>query len=234
VGDHPELIDINYGGKLLADWTHLNSIDYNEAFDQILLSVHNFNEIWVIDHSTTTAEAAGHTGGRYGKGGDLLYRWGNPETYRAGNASDQRLFKQHDAHWIEPDLPRAGNILIFNNGWGRPDGNYSSVDEIITPVDSNGNYLVSPGSSYGPEEPIWVYTAENPADFFAINLAGAQRLPNGNTLICNGPHGIFFEVTDENEIVWEYLNEVPQLIDNHVFKIHRYSPDYPGLKNLFD
>jgi len=62
VADHPELIDINFGGRH-ADWNHLNSIDYNEEFDQILLSSHNQNEIWVIDHSTTTEEAAGHTGG---------------------------------------------------------------------------------------------------------------------------------------------------------------------------
>ena len=64
VGDHPELIDINYGiSTSLSDWLHTNSIDYNEKFDQILISVHNFNEIWVIDHSTTLEEAAGHTGG---------------------------------------------------------------------------------------------------------------------------------------------------------------------------
>ncbi len=67
VGDHPELIDINYGiSSSLSDWLHANSIDYNEKFDQILISVHNFNEIWVIDHSTTLEEAAGHTGGRVG------------------------------------------------------------------------------------------------------------------------------------------------------------------------
>jgi len=233
VADHPELVDINYGGRFLADWLHINSIDYNEEFDQIILSVHNFNEIWVIDHSTTTEEAAGHIGGNSGKGGDLLYRWGNPEAYRAGNEADRKLFRQHDAKWIEPSLSGEGNILIFNNGWGRPGGDSSSIDEIVPPVDGNGNYSYQPGSAYGPEEAVWTYSAENPADFFAINLAGAQRLPNGNTLICNGPNGIFFEVTSEKEIVWEYLNQEPNLIDNHVFKIHRYAPDYPGLKNLF-
>ncbi|MGC8644373.1 MAG: hypothetical protein ACP5XB_31305, partial [Isosphaeraceae bacterium] len=58
--------------------------------DQILLSVHSFSEIWIIDHGTTTAEAATHKGGRSGKGGDLLYRWGNPQAYRAGTAADQQ------------------------------------------------------------------------------------------------------------------------------------------------
>ena len=220
---------------MFADLNHINSVDYNEEFDQILLSVHNQNEIWVIDHSTTTQEAAGHTGGSSGKGGDLLYRWGNPQCYRAGGVYDRKFFGQHDAQWIDPGFPGEGNILVFNNGLGRPGGvYYSSVDEIVPPVDENGNYFLTPGFAYGPEEAIWMYTAENPADFYAINLASAQRLPNGNTLICNGPHGIFFEVTPEKEIVWEYLNQEPDLFSNHVFKILRYAPDYPGLENLFD
>jgi len=108
------------------------------------------------------------------------------------------------------------------------------VDEIIPPVDENGNYFLMPGFAYGPEEQIWSYTAENPFDFFSDHISGAQRLPNGNTLICDGANGIFFEVTLGKEIVWEYLNQIPSLIDNLVFKIQRYTPDYPGLKNLFD
>ncbi len=233
VADHPELIDIDFG-KIRADWNHVNSIDYNEEFDQILLSAHNQNEIWVIDHSTTTEEAAGHTGGNSDKGGDFLYRWGNPQTYRAGSIGDQKFFGQHDATWIESGYPGEGNILVFNNGQGRPDGRYSSVDEIVPPIDSNGNYSLTPGSAYGPEEQTWIYTAENPPDFYAGHISGAQRLPNGNTLICDGPHGIFFEVTHEKKIVWKYTNMFPNLIDNHVFTIHRYAPDYPGLENLFE
>jgi len=227
---HPELIDINFGGSR-ADWNHINSIDYHEEFDQILLSSHNQNEIWIIDHSTTTDEAASHTGGRYGKGGDLLYRWGNPQVYDMGVTGDQKFDGQHDAQWIESGSPGEGNILVFNNGIVR---GYSSVDEIIPPVDSNGYYALSSGSTYGPEEQIWSYTAENPFDFFSDHISGAQRLPNGNTLICNGPSGIFFEVTTQKEIVWEYVNPFSVMEKKDVFKIHRYAPDYPGLKALFN
>jgi hypothetical protein len=230
VEDHPELIDINFGGRQ-ADWNHINSIDYHEEFDQILLSSHNQNEIWIIDHSTTSAEAAGHTGGKYGKGGDLLYRWGNPQVYDTGGRVDQKLYGQHDAQWIESGCPGEGNILVFNNGMGR---GYSSVDEIIPPVDSSGNYVLSSGLAYGPEEQTWVYTAENPTDFFADKISGAQRLPNGNTLICNGPSGLFFEVTPQKEIVWEYANPFSVMGKKNVFKIHRYPTDYPGLKALSD
>jgi hypothetical protein len=232
VADHPELIDINTGGRL-SDFNHINSIDYNQEFDQILLSSHNQNEIWVIDHSTTTEEAADHTGGKYGKGGDLLYRWGNPRMYKTGGFEDQQLFGQHDAQWIELGCPGEGNILIFNNGQGRPDGKFSSIVEIQPPVNGTGYYDLTFGSSYMPTEPIWLYTAENPGDFFAPKISGAQRLPNGNTLICMGDKGFFFEVTLEKETVWEYENTYPNTISNNVFKIRRYGLDYPGLFSLF-
>jgi hypothetical protein len=242
VENHPELIDINFRGIersflfpfLSFDYAHINSIDYNEEFDQILLCSRNLNEILVIDHSTTTEEAAGHTGGNSGKGGDLLYRWGNPQAYRAGDANDRKLFAQHDARWIESGCPGEGHITTFNNGFRRPGGAYSSVEEIIPPVDRNGNYYLEPGSAYGPEEPVWTFTAKHPTLFYSGYISGAQRLPNGNTLICIGTRGIFFEVTSEKEIVWTYINlfPIPFFGLNQVFKIQSYSPDYPGLKNL--
>ena len=116
VADHPERIDLNFAQNNAADWTHVNGIAYDPHNDQIILSAHNLNEIWVIDHSTTTAEAAGHTGGAQGRGGDLLYRWGNPRAYARGTVADQKLFGQHDAQWIPDGVPGAGNLLVFNNG----------------------------------------------------------------------------------------------------------------------
>jgi predicted outer membrane repeat protein len=217
VGDNPELIDLNYSSNGGADWLHINSIDYNEQFDQILLSVHNFNEVWVIDHSTTTAEAAGNAG-------DLLYRWGNPQAYDAGGSGDQVFYAQHDARWIASGLPGEGNILVFNNGFGRPEGSYSTVEEIAPPVDASGNYSLTTGSDYGPADQTWVYTAPTPTDFYSDRISGAQRLPNGNTLICSGQDGLFFEVNSDNEIVWQYD------YDGGVFRAWRYSPDYQGLE----
>jgi len=242
VADHPELIDLNFATNNNPDWHHINSVNYNPRLDQIILSVHNnFNEIWIIDHSTTKAEAAGHIGGKYGKGGDLLYRWGNPQAYKKGNASQQKLSGQHDAQWIETGLPDEGRLLIFNNGTNR---RYSSVDEIIQPVDANGNYTRTAGSAFGPEAATWSYTATTPTDFYATNISGAHRLPNGNTLICDGPHGIFFEVTAAKEVVWKYINPVvasgpltqgtpipagQQGQENNVFRAYRYAPNYAGL-----
>jgi hypothetical protein len=190
---------------LIPDWNHFNAVAYNAELDRIMVSLRLFSEIWVIDHSTTTAEAAGHKSGRSGKGGDLLYRWGNPRAYRAGTKADQKLFYQHDAHWIPRGRPGEGHVIVFNNGDGR-DRNFSSVDEIILPVDSRGHYQRDPDAAFGPREVVWSYTAPKKEDFFAAIMSGANRLPNGNTLVCSSLNGTIFEVTPEKEIVWKYVN----------------------------
>jgi hypothetical protein len=196
------------GRRGSSDWTHTNAVAYNAELDQLMLSVHNLSEVWIIDHSTTTAEAAGHTGGRSGRGGDILYRWGNPQVYRAGTADDQRLFVQHNTHWIPKGLPGAGHMLVFNNGRRTPEGgNYSSVDEIVLPpVDAQGRYAREPGEKFGPAEPAWSYVAPNPPDFYSSFISGASRLANGNTIICSGANGIMFEVTPDKQVVWQYMN----------------------------
>ncbi len=237
VSASPELININFyfGNPTDEDWLHINAIAYNAELDQIILSVHNFSEIWVLDHSTTTMEAAGHSGGIYNKGGDLLYRWGNPQVYDQGSSSDQLLFYQHDSYWIEDDLIDGGMIMVFNNQAGDT-VNYSTVNIIDPPVDTAGNYTYS-GSSYGPSDFHWTYEAAVPTDFYGENISGAMRLPNGNTLICEGPSGIFFEVDYTGNIVWKYINPVinsgpmtqgDSAVMNPVFRSSRYAPDYPG------
>jgi hypothetical protein len=193
------------GANPQTDWMHVNSVAYNAELDQIMLSVFEFSEVWVIDHSTKTTEAAGHEGGKYGKGGDLLYRWGNPRAYRAGTVKDQKLFGQHNAHWIDKGLPGEGRVLIFNNGVRRTGGAYSSVDEIALPVDDKGRYECKSGKPFGPDKAAWSYVAQKKTDFYAPFISGAERLPNGNTLVCYGTTGTVFEVTAKDEIVWKYV-----------------------------
>ncbi len=236
VADHPELIDINFARNGSEDWLHTNSVDYNEDFDQIIVSNRSTHEIWVIDHSTTTEVAATHEGGNSNKGGDLLYRWGNPIGYGADTAGDQKLHGQHDAHWVEQGLLGEGNIMIFSNGW--PDRGYSSIEEIMPPVDVNGNYALTTGSAYGPSTQLWTYTTPTQTDFNSQRFGGSQRLPNDNTLICNADKGEFFEITAANEIVWKYQNPVdgntilnqgdPAVGNLQVFRCYKYAPDYPG------
>lgn len=192
------------GGPMQGDWMHANSVAYSPELDQIVLSIHNFSEIWIIDHGTTTAEAASKSGGKRGKGGDLLYRWGNPQAYRSGSRNDQRLFAQHCASWIPAGLPGTGHLLVFNNGQGRPDGAYSSVDEIAPPLAPDGTYQRDEFLAFGPDQASWSFTAGDKSSFFSMLISGAQRLPNGNTYICSGNQAILFEVTPAREIVWVY------------------------------
>jgi len=240
VAEHPELLNINYAIGPGADWIHANAIDYNPVLDQILINSPYLGEFWIIDHSTTTAEAAGHTGGNSGMGGDILYRWGNPEAYDAGSAADRKFYNHHDVEWIAEGLPGAGNLLIFNNGQGRPEGAYSSIEEMTTTVDSNGMYpQPAPGVAHGPAEVNWIYTADTPTDFYSRFISGSQRLPNGNTLICSGANGVFFEIDSAGNQFWRYVNPVintgPVVQgtpltsgENATFRVTRFAPDYPA------
>ena len=242
VNAHPELIDCDGDHRQLPlFWNHMNCIDYNPALDQIAMSVRGNSEVWIIDHSTTTAQATGHSGGVHGKGGDLLYRWGNPLTYGAGTVNDEKYIEQHDAEWVKPDCPGAGNILCFNNGVNR---NYSSIDEFTPNVDLSGNYPVTVGSAFAPSNLAWTYQATPPSSLFAHDISGAQRVQNGNTIICDGPKGVFTEVTSSGEVVWKYINPTtstgpvqqgdtlphdpthPEETLNSVFRLYRYPPTY--------
>jgi hypothetical protein len=230
---NPQLMNLNYNASSTTnDWVHMNSIDYNPTLDQIVVSTHNFNEIWIIDHSTTTAQAASHTGGNSGKGGDLLYRWGNPLTYNMETSN--QLFGQHNARWIESGFPFENQIMIFNNGAGRTGGNYSTV-EIINPPVNGYNYLGT--LPFLPSTTSWNYNYGNPNAFYAMNISGAQQLSNGNVLICNGPSGIFTEVNNAGTTLWRYVNPVGNTgvatqgstpTQNTVFRCNYYPNNYSG------
>lgn len=241
ISANPQLLDINFlngrsGGK---NWLHINSIQYNEERNQIILSSRHLSEIWVIDHSTTTAEAATNSGGIYGKGGDLLYRWGNPEAYDQGNTNDRMLFGQHTPYFIEPGLPNAGKIMLFNNGYQRTP-TYSQVDIITAPETSLGFYDYTPNTAYGPLNTDYTYTDlfSTIPTFYSAIVSSAQQLPNGNILICEGQKGHFFEIDANNTKVWEYINPINSLTGatteqlntppagNLTFRAQKYPLDY--------
>ncbi len=240
VSSHPELIDINYIGHnnpKSPDWLHINTVSYNAKLDQIMLSSYYFDEVWIIDHSTTTTEAGGHSGGQHHKGGDLIYRWGNPEAYRLGGPADHQLFSPHDPQWIPDGYPGAGQITIFNNGAGRPDGSYSTVVQIATPIDDSSHYISMPSMPYGPQNPSWVYKAPNPTDFYSSIISGAQRLQGGHTLITEGTKGNLFEVDMAGRILWRYVSPAEGSgltvqgsapVQNSVFRAIHYAPNYPA------
>ena len=240
VAEHPELVNINYGedelpsviaaregkGKPAAndkpaadqrpridpDYTHVNGVAYNPDLDQIAVS------IWpsASSGSSITARrpprrratpAAAGAGRRppvpLGQSRGPI----GPARRRTGSSSPSTTLTG-----FPKGLPGAGHLLLFNNGRERPEGNYSSVDELALPVDSQGDTR-QPGTAYGPDQPVWSYAAPKKTDFYSSFISGAERVSNGNTLICSGANGTIFEVTPEKAIVWKYVNpfknEVP-------------------------
>ncbi|MFY0624904.1 MAG: aryl-sulfate sulfotransferase [Reichenbachiella sp.] len=203
VSDEIGKINLNYvkEGKEGSDWHHANSINYNADLDQIMISVLNFDEIWIIDHNTTTEEAREEKG-------DLIFRWGNPITYSVGTVDDQQLFGQHNAQWIGAGLPDEGKIMIFNNGKNRPSGDYTSIVKIDPMQNSEGIYEKDEWGSFLPSTFDYEYTADVPTDFYSWYISGVQQLPNGHLLINDGAHGTFYEIDENESMVWKYINPV--------------------------
>ena len=237
IADHPGRLDINefYIGagrtQVGHEWLHTNAFDYNAELDQIMISSNYLSEVWFIDHSTTTEEAKGSEGGRYNKGGDFLYRWGNPDNYDRDVGDGRLSYNQHDVQWISSGLPGAGNILIYNNGDPqlRP---YTTVVEFIPDMNADGTYNMAEDGSYGAGEVVWEYNPVPPEQFFSWFLSGAQRLSNGNTLVNHGAGGHLREVNPEGEIVWDYSFKDDIDAPHMVYRAYRYEEDHPGLVQL--
>lgn len=222
VADHPELMDINAvtaggggGPQGGGDWFHTNGIDYNPELDQLVFSSRYASEIFVIDHSTTTSEAASHAGGNSGKGGDFLYRWGNPSNY--GVAGTQTIpAAVHDPRWITDDgRPNGGYIEFFNNEGG---SNGGSVIDAVNAPESGFMYTLS-GSSYGPASYDWRHVCLTSNS----GQGSHNRMSNGNTFV-NVSNHYMYEVDQNGNLIWQYNAGPP--------KAFRYECDDPGIVAL--
>jgi hypothetical protein len=122
------------------------------------------------------------------------------------------IHHQHNA----TALP-GGTIQIFDNGMHRTGLPRSRIVE-VDPQDSRV---------------VWEYTTDPPEQFFSAHVSGADRLPGGNVLICEGASGRVFEVTAKGETVWEWINPFANRVNGRlltlIFRAHRYAPDFPGL-----
>ena len=227
ISDNPELIDINMiqaQGGPGGDWFHVNGVDYNEDLDQIVFSSRFASEIYIIDHSTTSAEAASNSGGNSGMGGDILYRWGNPSNYEM---SGTQVIPNavHDVRWITNDgRPNGGFLQIFNNSG--VSNNQSAIDGIETPWDDNTNtYLRSSGQPFSPIS----YSTRYECAYSASGQSASDRMSNGNIYVNassgQGGAGVMYEVDESGNIVWGPYNAQSQ-------KGFRYECDYPGITAL--
>ncbi|HRZ42853.1 MAG TPA: aryl-sulfate sulfotransferase [Bacteroidales bacterium] len=192
VSQNPQLLNINY--MISKDWIHMNGLDYNPTLDQITFSSRTMNEIYVIDHSTTTAEAASHSGGNSGKGGDFLYRWGNPMAY--GVTGTKVFSVVHDAHWISEDnVHYPGYLCGFNNGGGTAG---KSCIDIFNPPYNGFTYNYTPGSAMLPA----TYDYRHTSSYTTPSNGSSVQLPNGNSLICISNSNYLYEIDSNGTTLW--------------------------------
>ena len=227
--EHPERIDANNNAGL-----RFNAVDYNAELDQIAGSLNS--EIVIIDHSTTRedqpparADATGEAG-TCSTGGETRRPMGR------GEASDRRLFGQHDVRWVPGNGAGEWRVMFYNNSVRDAAGVHSEASLIDLPIDRQGRYALPLVEPFGPAELTWKYGAP---DFFSPFISGAHPLANGNIFILQGADGRLFEVTPDGEVVWEYwqpfAGDAPHLGGNmaryttSVFRAAKIAPDHPAL-----
>ena len=227
VAESPGRLDVNYDNGETLNFVHVNGIDYNPALDQIIFSARNLDEVFIIDHSTTTEEAAGPKG-------DFLWRWGNPKVYQQGSGEEQKLYRQHDPKWIPEGFADAGKISLFNNHADDFSPKNSHV-ELLSPTIEDNAYAMDSGR-FLPHDFDFSWTGEILGDsLYEEKQSGVLFLENGNFLTCESSKGRIAEVTKEGELLWVYKNPSGDELyqggeigfgKNGIFRAERYAPDY--------
>ena len=262
VGTGPGQFDINALQDPIIessqDWTHGNTVEYDALNDYILTNFRNFGELYVIDHGASfiPGDPAQSIANAAGPLGEVIFRWGNPSAYGAGDAprfnddGDQQLFGSHCAVFLgtgdNTNFGKAGDILVFDNGWHRPEGNRSRA-VIITP-----DYAI-----WEDSEVLWESDKAYGNTFYTGHQGAVQMLENGNIFFSISEQGHLFQLAldpndpDEEDyiVVWDFVMPLSddsgtpfcshlaydgQNANNWIHRAHQYSADHPGLvgKNL--
>lgn len=234
VSEHPELVDINYLTDFEDDWIHANAMSYNAERDEIILSSRGFDELWVIDHSTTTEEAASHSGGKSGKGGDLIFRFGNPYSHKAEGI--KHLDGQHDTR-IQSISDSSVVFSLFNNN-DTDSEKYSEALEVTALLDEQGNYYLNDKNIFAFSDSIFKFNGGG--EFDSRFMSSYERLPNGNLLLCSAVKGLYLEYNEELNVIWRYVSPVSLFgvsaqgdsTNGTTFKLNRYLKDDPIFDGL--
>jgi hypothetical protein len=241
-------MNINNVGLVAKSWMHFNSIQYNPRLEQILFSSPSANEIFIIDNSTTSDQAATNSGGRWHKGGEFLFRFGTNATY-TDNDTTQYLYFQHNAQWIENSLEGQEGITVFNNGRYRPLPNlqkpYSNVIKLVPALNETDTSYVEEDNGFQILQIDTLYNSESDTLFYAAVMSGATLLEDG-LFIAHAPEGRFFELDINGNKRIEYIVPIdrsgdeiaqgtdistlvgPLFNDNGNFKTVRYNADFSG------
>jgi len=216
---------VGVGGGM-GDWMHMNSaatLGPNQWFDAGDERFHPDNIIWSGRHTNVM----GITDKKTGK---IVWQLGPDFTTTPALRKLGQVIGQHHVHMIPKGLPGEGNILIFDNGGlagygapnpGSPTGLFNALRDYSRVVEVNPVTV----------EVIWQYPPDistiprliTPLVFYSSFISSAQRLPNGNTLITEGSSGRIFEITQQHEIVWEYISPYrgKQIKANLVYRAYR-------------
>ena len=182
--------------------------------------------------------------------------------WEIASAGTKQLGGAHDIQWIKPGLPGAGHFLIFCNAQNlceqtpqsyiyeiNPYVNSSgdSTSSYVNPPDAGYNLVSSPNSNLMKvtknlsKQIVWSYSSKNNTSVFSTIGSSAQRLPNGNTLVCAMNDGLFVEINPtDTSMVWEYINPMTRdgikriKSDNYptshgVFRAYRYASTEPAI-----
>ncbi|MFZ7101178.1 MAG: aryl-sulfate sulfotransferase [Peptococcaceae bacterium] len=200
--------DPNLRGTGKGDWMHINSMSVlgpNKWYDAGDERFHPDNVIWDARETNILAIIDKKTG-------KIVWKVG-PDYDKGDEAKLGWIIGQHHCHMIPRGLPGEGNILVFDNGgyagYGAPHAS-SKTGRKIALRDYTRVLEFDPVTL----DIIWQYTPAEagllmPYDahrFYSPFISSAQRLPNGNTLITEGSGGRIMEVTQDHEVVWEYIS----------------------------
>ncbi|MBW1912440.1 MAG: aryl-sulfate sulfotransferase, partial [Deltaproteobacteria bacterium] len=226
--------EIDSSGETVWEW---HGIDHFDPDIDIIGAIHNreewthINDVDIMPDGNILSDSR-HTDGAFiidRQSGDIIWRWGNvayldEETGQIEhrNTRDPKTMGgPHDGHLIAEGLPGAGNMLIYDNGM------YTYYSRALE-VD------IKTGEVVWQSERTEGYVSGRV--HFSPFISGADRMPNGNTVVCSGANGVVFEVTNEKELVWHWVRPTPNMeTAEHwgIFRVHRYTPDYcPQFKSL--
>jgi hypothetical protein len=207
------------GARGSFDWLHINSATYvgpNHWFDE---GDQRFAPNNVIISSRQASFLA-----IIARDGKIVWRLGPDFSESKELRAIRQIIGQHHAHIIPKGLPGAGNLLVFDNGGASGYGftNPTAIDGANAFARANSRVLeINPVTL----QLVWSYAGPR---FYGSNISGAQRLPNGNTLITEGPNGRLFEVSKEGKIEWEYIYPVfsGAQATNSVYRAYRLPYDW--------
>ncbi len=201
------LMEVNPEGEIVWEWTTADHFDAFGFSQEVQDGIFAAGGDWAHANAASPIPADNpHTDPRFLAGNIIMsYRFVSRVAVVDRSTGDivwtgQFSIGQHDTQMVPGSLPGGGNITIFNNGFGE------HYDSSIDIEDHSSVVEVDPIT----EEVVWEYTAEMSNlprwHFYSHFISSAQRLANGNTLICEGALGRVFEVTPEGKIVWEFVS----------------------------